>query len=166
MFNKNKKIKPKVGQESVWDYPRPPKMEKVSKHLKIFQGKNTIADTTRPVRILETSHPPVYYFPPENVNMEFLRENNKTTHCEWKGQAKYYDLIVEGKVIENIAWTYPSINEDYEEMEDYIAFYPGKLDACYVNGELVQAQPGDFYGGWVTSDIVGPFKGAPGTWGW
>ncbi len=166
MFGKSKKVKSKEGEESVWDYPRPPKMEKATKHLKIFHGKHTIADTIRPFRILETSHPPVYYFPPENVSMQFLKENNYTTRCEWKGEAKYYDMEIDGKLIKNVAWTYPNINKRYKEMEDYIAFYPGKFAACYVNGEPVQAQQGDFYGGWITSEIVGPFKGPPGTWGW
>lgn len=161
-----KHIEPKVGQESVWDYPRPPKLERTNKHLKIVFNGEIIAETNRAFRVLETSHPPVYYFPPEDVRMEFLHEEPYTSFCEWKGRASYYSLNVKGKGITNVAWFYKNPTDNFKEIENYIAFYPSNMDACYVDGELVQAQEGDFYGGWITKDIVGPFKGGTGTWGW
>lgn len=160
------KIKPEAGQESVWDYPRPPKLEPTSKHLKIVCGGEIIAETTRAFRVLETSHPPVYYFPPEDVRMEFLTKAAGASFCEWKGRAGYYDLRVGEKSVANAAWYYAAPTESFAAIKDYIAFYPSKMDACFVNDELVQSQQGDFYGGWITSEIVGPFKGGAGTWGW
>lgn len=161
-----KRIEPKAGQESVWDYPRPPKLEQTNKRLKIVFGGEIIAETTKAFRVLETSHPPVYYFPPSDVRMEFLTENSNSSFCEWKGRAGYYAMAVGGKRIVNAAWFYADPTESFAEIKNYIAFYPSKMDACYVDGELVNAQEGDFYGGWITGDIVGPFKGATGTWGW
>ncbi|MCD9187763.1 MAG: DUF427 domain-containing protein [Pyrinomonadaceae bacterium] len=161
-----KRIEPKEGQESVWDYPRPPRLEAVNKHLKIIFNGEVIAETNRAFRVLETSHPPVYYFPPEDVRMEFLTQVGGASFCEWKGRAGYYDLRVGEKKVANAAWFYPQPTESFKQIKDYPAFYPSKMDACYVNDELVQAQEGDFYGGWITSDIVGPFKGGAGTWGW
>lgn len=161
-----KRIEPKAGQESVWDYPRPPRLEPTNKHLKIIFNDEIIAETNRAFRVLETSHPPVYYFPPEDVRMEFLTENAQSSFCEWKGSASYYDLQVGKKLIKNAAWFYKNPTRSFAEIKDYLAFYPSKMDACYIDGELVQAQAGDFYGGWITKDIVGPFKGGAGTWGW
>lgn len=161
-----KRIEPKAGQESVWDYPRPPKLERTNKHLKIIFGGEIIAETNRAFRVLETSHPPVFYFPPEDVRIEFLTENASSSFCEWKGRASYYDLQVGDKLIKNAAWFYKNPSESFSEIKNYLAFYPSKMDECFVDGELVQAQEGDFYGGWITKDIVGPFKGGAGTWGW
>jgi len=161
-----KRIEPKGGQESVWDYPRPPKLEATSKRLKIILGGETIAETNRAFRVLETSHPPVYYFPMENVRMDFLTETANSSYCEWKGHAGYYALQVGEKRIENAAWFYENPTREFAEIKNYIAFYPSKMDACFVDDELVEMQQGDFYGGWITKDIVGPFKGAVGTWGW
>lgn len=161
-----KRIEPKAGQESVWDYPRPPKLELTNKHLKIVFNGETIAETNRAFRVLETSHPPVYYFSPEDVRMRFFTINSNSSFCEWKGAANYYDLRVGDKLIENAAWFYPNPTEAFAEIKSYLAFYPSKMDACYVNDEPVQSQAGDFYGGWITGDIVGPFKGGAGTWGW
>lgn len=161
-----KRIEPKAGQESVWDYPRPPKLEATNKHLKIVLGGEIIAETNRSFRVLETSHPPVYYFPPEDVRMEFLTEASGASFCEWKGSAGYYDLKVGEKTVKNAGWFYANPTKSFAEIKDFIAFYPSKMDACYVNDELVQSQKGDFYGGWITSEIVGPFKGGVGTWGW
>ncbi|CAN5426396.1 DUF427 domain-containing protein [soil metagenome] len=161
-----KRIEPKAGQESVWDYPRPPKLEATNKHLKIVFNGEIIAETNRAFRVLETSHPPVYYFPPEDVRMEFLSEAGGSSFCEWKGRAGYYDLQIGKKHVENIAWFYPNPTQNFAEIKGYLAFYPSKMDACFINDELVQAQKGDFYGGWITSEIVGPFKGGAGTWGW
>jgi uncharacterized protein (DUF427 family) len=116
--------------------------------------------------VLETSHPPVYYIPPADIKMEYLRPTGRQSWCEWKGRAGYYTVDVAGKQADNAAWTYPDPTAGFEAIKNYVAFYPGKMDACYVDGEQVQAQAGDFYGGWITNDIVGPFKGEPGTRGW
>jgi uncharacterized protein (DUF427 family) len=125
-----------------------------------------IAETNRAVRVLETSHPPVYYIPDGDVQQRFLSDSDHQSYCEFKGLATYYTLKVGEKVATNAAWSYHNPASGYESIKDYIAFYPGRVDACYVDGEHIQAQDGDFYGGWITSDIEGPFKGGPGTAGW
>jgi uncharacterized protein (DUF427 family) len=131
----------------------------------VFNGV-TIAETRRAKRVLETSHPPVYYLPPEDVEMVHLIEASGTSWCEWKGRASYYDVVVEGEEARRAAWTYHQPSEAFEIIKDHVAFYPGVMDACYVDGEQVRPQPGRFYGGWITDDVVGPFKGGPGTQGW
>ncbi len=161
-----KRIEPKAGQESVWDYPRPPKLELTSKHLKIIFNGEVVAETNRALRVLETSHPPVYYFPPEDVRMDFLTRASGSSFCEWKGSAGYYDLRVGDKSVANAGWFYANPTKAFAAIENYIAFYPSKMDACYLNDEPVESQAGDFYGGWITKEIVGPFKGGAGTWGW
>ena len=161
-----KRIVPKIGQESVWDYPRPPRLERTSKHLKIIFNGEIIAETNRAFRVLETSHPPVYYFPPEDVRMEFVSRTDGSSFCEWKGRAGYYDLQVGDKTVKNAGWFYQNPMQQFKQIENYIAFYPSKMDKCFVDEELVETQEGDFYGGWITKDIVGPFKGGAGTWGW
>lgn len=160
------RIEPGPGQESVWDYPRPPRLDPSTRHIVVIFNGVTLADTHSALRILETSHPPVYYIPPEDARMEYLSPTQRHSVCEYKGQASYYTIDVNGKVAENAAWYYPHPSRDYERLANAIAFYPGRMEACYVDGERVQAQPGDFYGGWITHDIVGPFKGEPGTMGW
>jgi len=157
---------PGPGQESVWDYPRPPRCEACSHHIEVFVEDVRIASTTSSRRILETSHPPVYYIPPEDVVMEHLFPSFGKTWCEWKGAASYYDLQIGDRLVSSIAWTYRDPKPPFEEVRDHLAFYPSRVDRCLVDGELVQSQPGDFYGGWITSRIVGPFKGSPGTMGW
>ena len=160
-------IKPTAGQESVWDYPRPPKLEKVSKTLKIIVEGEVIALTNRGYRVLETSHPPVYYFPPEDISQEYLRQvENARSFCEWKGEAFYVDVVVNGKTFSRIGWGYSNPTVAFAPIKDYLAFYAGRGSTCFVNEEEVLPQPGEFYGGWITSDIVGPFKGEPGSWGW
>ena len=165
MFNRQR-IEPKPGQESVWDYPRPPRLEKSNKQIQVVFNGEVIADTTNALRMLETSHPPVYYIPAADVKQEYLTQTNRQTFCEWKGKARYYALKVGDQEVANAVWDYPNPSSRYPEIVDHFAFYPAQMEACYIDGEQVQAQAGDFYGGWVTSDIVGPFKGAPGTWGW
>ncbi|WP_147869334.1 DUF427 domain-containing protein [Stieleria maiorica] len=160
------RIEPGPGQESVWDYPRPPRVEACQKHLTIIAGGITIGDTKRSFRVLETSHPPVYYLPPDDLRMDLLRPGSTGSFCEWKGHAHYFSLNGNGREIENVAWCYPTPSETFRAIAGYLAFYPGKMDVCLVDGEQVQAQAGDFYGGWITSDIVGPFKGGPGSLGW
>jgi uncharacterized protein (DUF427 family) len=162
----HERMTPGPGQESVWDYPRPPRVEDSSKHIQVIYNGVVVADTYRAKRVLETSHPPVYYLPPEDIKMEYLMSTNRATFCEWKGQAAYYTLRVGDKQAPNAAWFYPRPTSGFESLKDHIAFYPGFMDACFLNGERVQAQAGDFYGGWITADIVGPFKGGPGTRGW
>ena len=157
---------PEPGQESVWDYPRPPRVEDSGKHAEVFFNNILIADSTDSKRVLETSSPPVYYIPREDIEMKYLIPSGKMTVCEWKGRASYYTISVHGKRRENAAWYYPDPAPGYEAIKDYIAFYPQMMDACYLDGELVKAQAGRFYGGWITADIVGPFKGEPGTEGW
>lgn len=161
-----KRIEPGPGQESVWDYPRPPISEPCSKLIRIVFNGETIAETNRSIRVLETSHPPVYYIPPGDVRMQYLQRESGSSYCEWKGQAGYYTVKVENRKREKAAWSYNSPNSGFESIKDHIAFYPHKMDACYVDDEKVRAQEGSFYGGWITDDIVGPFKGGAGTMGW
>ena len=161
-----KRIAPGPGQESVWDYPRPPRLEPSARHVRIEFGGETIAETRAAFRVLETSHPPVYYVPPEDLRVEFLRRSDRQTVCEWKGIAIYYSVVVGECVAADAAWCYPDPEPAFAALARYVAFYPSRMDACFVDGERVTAQPGDFYGGWITPDIVGPFKGDPGTSGW
>lgn len=160
------RIEPGPGQESVWDYPRPPRLEDFPEHIQVIFNGVTIADTHKAKRVLETSHPPVYYIPPQDIQMTYLRPAPGTSWCEWKGQANYYTVVVGDKRAEEVAWFYPSPTPPFAALKDYVAFYAGSMDACYVDGERVQPQPGGFYGGWITQNIVGPFKGQPGTRGW
>ncbi len=160
------RIEPGPGQESVWDYPRPPRLEDTTKHICVVFGGVTIVDTRRAKRVLETSHPPVYYIPPDDIKMEHLVPVPRISFCEWKGQAGYYTVIVGERVALNAAWYYPEPTPPFRAIQNYVAFYAQLMDACYVDDELVRPQPGNFYGGWITSAIVGPFKGEPGTMGW
>ncbi|MBD1923580.1 DUF427 domain-containing protein [Microcoleus sp. FACHB-831] len=160
------RIAPGPGQESVWDYPRPPRVEESPKHIQIVFNGITIVDTRNARRVLETSHPPVYYIPQSDIKMEYLVHTSGGSFCEWKGSAIYYSVVAGDKQAPNVAWSYPNPTPAFELIKDCIAFYPQMMDACYVDGEQVEPQPGGFYGGWITKDIVGPFKGGPGTWGW
>lgn len=160
------RIEPQAGQESVWDYPRPPRLERSNKTIEIIFDGQTLAVTNRAFRVLETSHPPVYYLPPEDINREMLRPAAQTSFCEWKGTAHYYTIASGDKTAANAGWFYPDPTPEFEPIKNYVAFYPSRMDACFVDGERVQAQEGDFYGGWITKDIVGPFKGGAGSLGW
>jgi uncharacterized protein (DUF427 family) len=154
--------------ESVWDYPRPPRLEATSRLLRVTHAGAVVAETRRGMRILETSHPPVYYFPPGDVAMRLLRPSaRRGTFCEFKGVASYWDLLVEGlPPVTQVAWSYSDPSKAYAGLRDFLAFYASRVDACFVDEEQVSPQPGDFYGGWITSHVTGPFKGAPGTLGW
>jgi uncharacterized protein (DUF427 family) len=153
--------------ESVWDYPRPPRVEASTRRIRVVLGGETIVDTRRSFRVLETSHPPVFYVPIADIAAGTLEPAGAgTTFCEWKGAASYYDVVAGGDRSERGAWTYHEPARGFEQIRDAVAFYPGRMDACFVDEERVDAQPGDFYGGWITSDVVGPFKGALGTRGW
>jgi uncharacterized protein (DUF427 family) len=161
------RIEPGPGQESVWDYPRPPRLEDSSQRIRVVFNGVVIADTTHAKRVLETSHPPVYYLPPEDVQLQYFQPTPRSTFCEWKGVAAYFTIQVGERQATNAAWCYPQPSaERFRGIANYIAVYPSQMDACYVDDEAVQAQAGDFYGGWITSKIVGPFKGGHGTWGW
>jgi len=161
-----RRIKPKKGQESVWDYPRPPRLESCSLNIKIKFNNELIANTRGAKRVLETSHPPVYYIPPEDIKMQFLIPVQGKSWCEWKGIASYYSIKVKDEIAEKAAWYYPNPTAPFKSLRNYVAFYAGPMDACYVNGEKVTPQAGGFYGGWITKTIVGPFKGDPGTMFW
>ncbi len=154
------------GQESVWAYPRPAVAEPTAHALRVEFAGEVIAETRRGMRTLETSHPPTYYFPPEDVRMDRLVPVSRTSLCEWKGRARYHDVIAGGQRAAGAAWCYPDPTPPFAQLAGFIAFYPGCVDACFVDGERVVPQPGGFYGGWVTRHIAGPFKGGPGTAGW
>lgn len=158
---------PGPGQESVWDYPRPPRIEPARALIRVVFNDVTVAATDRALRVLETSHPPTYYIPRGDVRVEYLQqEQERTTVCEWKGRAAYFTVEVDEHRTEHAAWHYPEPTTRYAALKDYIAFYAGKMDACFVDDEQARPQPGGFYGGWITSDLAGPFKGSPGTIGW
>jgi uncharacterized protein (DUF427 family) len=160
------RIEPGPGQESVWDYPRPPKLEPRARRVQVVFHGVTLVDTVRAQRVLETSHPPVYYVPREDVRMEHLRPAAGRSYCEWKGWAEYFDVLVGGRTAPRAAWSYPDPTPAFAPIRGCLAFYAGPMDACCVDGERVTPQPGGFYGGWITADVVGPFKGVPGSGGW
>lgn len=161
-----KKVKPGPKQESVWDYPRPPKLEDCNELIRVEFNGQEIVRSERSKRVLETSHPPVYYIPQADISMDYLKPRSDTSFCEWKGRASYFDVVVDQMKASKAAWCYPDPTDRFKSIANYIAFYAHKMDACYVGDEQVDAQEGGFYGGWITSDIVGPFKGEPGSAGW
>jgi uncharacterized protein (DUF427 family) len=160
------RVKPGPGQESVWDYPRPPRVEESDRHVRVIFNGEVVADTRDAKRVLETSHPPVYYIPREHVRPGCLEPTDRETLCEWKGKAAYFSVVVGDERAENAAWSYPRPVRRFQAVRDHVAFYPSQMDACFVDGVRAEAQAGDFYGGWITPDIVGPFKGGAGTAGW
>ena len=157
---------PGPGQESVWDYPRPPRLEQFAGSITVELGGQVIASTTRAWRVLETSHPPSYYLPRAAFAEGVLRPASGSSWCEWKGRATYYDVVAAARQAVGAAWTYEQPNPRFSEITGAIAVMPCKVDRCTVNGEQVTPQPGGFYGGWVTSWITGPFKGGPDSFGW
>ncbi len=152
--------------ESVWDYPRPPALLRCERRVRIELGGATIADSTCALRVLETSHPPTVYVPPEDVAAGVLRPAGGRSLCEWKGAATYWDVESGERREERAAWSYPDPVLTYAALRDHLCFYPSRMDACWLGDERVAAQAGDFYGGWITAELVGPFKGGPGTLGW
>ncbi len=155
------------GQESVWDYPRPPRLEASTRHLRIVHRGITIADTVAALRTLETSHPPTWYLPPADIDMALLRASpQRGSVCEWKGRAAYWDVVVAGAVLPAVGWSYPAPTPAFAALRDHIAFYAAPLDSVTVDGAPVRPQPGGFYGGWITPDVAGPFKGGPGSQFW
>jgi uncharacterized protein (DUF427 family) len=161
------RIEPQAGQESVWDYPRPPALVPSSRRVRVEHAGMVVADTTRPIRVLETAGAPVWYLPPDDVRLDLLRPSDgRTTWCEWKGEATYFDLVVAGHVVRRAAWSYERPSPGFEPIAGYLAFYAGRVDRATVDEEEAIPQPGGFYGGWVTRDVVGPFKGEPGSEWW
>ena len=158
-------IEPKPGQESVWDYPRPPRLQKDFRKIQIRANGKIVAESQAAFRVLETASPPTFYIPPNDVDTESFTLGSSFSLCEWKGKANYWCMNVDGVFIEDIAWTYADPYPGFELIAGCFSFYPNRL-ACYVDGERVQAQAGQLYGGWITSEIVGPFKGEPGTENW
>ena len=157
---------PEPGQESVWDYPRPPRLETFDGSITIELGGRLIATTNHGWRVLETSHPPTYYLPRTAFADGVLRDAPGSSWCEWKGQASYFDVVSDAVVAPRAAWTYVNPTSGFEPIAGAIAVMAAAVDRCTVNGEVVVPQPGGFYGGWVTSWITGPFKGIPGSMGW
>jgi len=157
---------PGPGQESVWAYPRPAIAEPSDRHLRIVHRGIVVADTRRAIRTLETSHPPTWYFPPDAIDPALLRPGSGQSLCEWKGQARYHDIVIGDERLAGVGWSYPAPTPAFAALRDHIAFYAAPFDACYVDGERVVPQPGGFYGGWITSALAGPFKGIAGSRFW
>jgi uncharacterized protein (DUF427 family) len=160
------RVQPGPGQESVWDYPRPPRVEATAERVVVRLGGEIVADTRAALRVLETSHPPAYYLPRSAFRPGALVPARGSSVCEFKGRATYFSVRGGDAVAERAAWTYPRPMAGYEALADRVSLYPGRMDSCEVDGELVVPQEGGFYGGWITSRVVGPFKGSPGTLGW
>ena len=155
-----------ADQESVWDYPRPPALDPSTEHVVVTFAGTTLAESRRAVRVLETSHAPVYYLPPEDVRMDLLEPTSRRTFCEFKGAAAYADVVVGDRRSSAACWWYPTPTAGFAAIAGWIAFYPSRVDRITVDGEVVRPVGGDFYGSWVTSRVAGPFKGGPGTEGW
>jgi uncharacterized protein (DUF427 family) len=157
---------PAPGQESVWDYPRPPRVEPVSQPVRVEFAGRVLAETTRAFRVCETSSPPVYYIPAADVDLSAIVPSERTSFCEWKGVARYWTVQRKDRIAKDAGWSYPDPDDGLESIRDYLSFYPRRMDACYVGTDRVTPQPGFYYGGWVTPDLVGPFKGVPGSESW
>lgn len=153
--------------ESVWDYPRPPAVTPCESVVRVELAGTVLAESGAALRVLETSHPPTIYVPPNDVRGELLVPSAiRSTVCEFKGVAHYLDAVAGGRRVQAVGWTYPEPVPHYEALRDHVAFYPGRVDGAWIGNERVRAQEGDFYGGWITSRLAGPFKGAPGTRSW
>jgi len=165
-MNQIRRVEPSPGQESVWDYPRPPRLEPSAARLRVVFGDATIADTRGGFRVLETSHPPTYYFPADDILPGALQPTTGGSVCEWKGAARYFDVVSGTQRASRAAWAYPRPTHSFAALADMVAFMPAAMDQCLVDDEVVRPQPGGFYGGWITVSVVGPFKGDPGTSYW
>lgn len=159
------RVEPGPGQESVWDYPRPPRLEPTTRRVVVALAGVTVAESVRAHRVLETSQPPAYYIDPDDIRVDLLVPSTHSTFCEWKGRASYFDVVVDGVVAEAAAWTYRKPVPRFEAIRGHLAFYAQRLE-CSVDGEAVRGNEGTFYGGWITSAVVGPFKGGTGTAHW
>lgn len=160
------RIEPGPGQESVWDYPRPPRLEPSEATIEVVLGGVTIVNCAKSWRVLETAGPPVHYIDPVHFAAGTLQPCSTTSWCEWKGRASYFDLVAGGVTSSSAAWCYPQPTSAFLPIAGYVAVYAGRVDRVVLDGEEVRPQPGDFYGGWITSRVTGPFKGDPGTLGW
>ena len=160
------RVHPGPGQESVWDYPRPPRLEPAAARLRVVFAGTTVADTRRGFRVLETSHPPTYYIPFDDIVPGALRPTTGSSACEWKGIARYFDVVSGERVATRAAWSYPTPTAAFATLANAVAFMPALMDQCLVDDEVARPQPGGFYGGWITDSVVGPFKGEPGTVHW
>ncbi len=154
------------GQESVWSYPRPPIVVPSTRHVQVRFGGNVVCETRRALRLLETSHPPTWYLPRADFVAGSLRDAQGTSFCEWKGDASYLDVVAGTHVASRSAWTYRKPTAPFAILVDHVALYAAAMDGCFVDGQRVRPQPGGFYGGWITDDVAGPFKGIPGSMGW
>ena len=155
-----------AAPESVWDYPRPPRVEPAGEAVVVVLGGVEICRTTAALRVLETSHPPTYYLPRADFVHGALQPASGSSYCEFKGSAAYLDVVGGEVVAARAGWYYPEPSPGFEALRDHVALYAGRMDQVTVDGETVQPQPGGFYGGWITSRVVGPFKGGPGSRGW
>ena len=160
------RVEPGPGQESVWDYPRPPAVAPTASRIRVVHGGANIADTTSAIRVLETSQPPAFYIPRADIAVEHLASGGGRSFCEWKGPATYWSVVVDGVMTRDAAWSYESPTPRFVAIAGHLAFYARLMDECWVDEERVHANPGSFYGGWITSNVVGPFKGDPGTEYW
>ena len=160
------RVEPGPGQESVWDYPQPPRLEETFFELVVVCAGKELARTCDGIRVLEKGHPPTYYIPPKDVRHEYLHRNPREGWCEWKGPLCYYDLVIGNRRLQSVAWYHFNVKPMYAALINHVAFYPQFMDVCYVNGERVKPQPGRKFGGWVTRNVVGPFKGARGSEDW
>ena len=156
---------PGADQESVWDYPRPPRIVDDPRLVEVKVGPVLVARTTQSVRVLETASPPTFYLPPASIEPGLLERARGASRCEWKGTAVYWDVVVAGERLAEVAWSYPAPFSEFEALRDYVSFYPARIE-CFVGARRVLPQPGHFYGGWITPEVVGPFKGEPGSEHW
>ncbi len=154
------------GEESVWDYPRPPRLEPARLPVRVELGGVVLAESRRALRVCETASPPVYYVPADDVRMDLLEPSEHRSFCEWKGMARYWSARAGGPLVSEVAWSYSEPDAGFEALRDHLAFYPGRVDACFLGEERVRPQAGGFYGGWITDAVKGPFKGEPGTGHW
>ena len=158
---------PSAARESVWDYPRPPRVERADRRIRVLHRGVVVADSRQAWRVLETSHPPVYYLPADDIRMDLLEPvEGRSSYCEWKGTAAYFDVVVEGERVVRAAFTYPDPAYAFGPIAGHVAFYASAVDRCLVDDEVARPQPGGFYAGWITDDLEGPFKGESGTRHW
>ncbi|MFK8051352.1 MAG: DUF427 domain-containing protein [Woeseiaceae bacterium] len=159
-------VEPGPDQESVWDFPRPPSIQPVQKPVRVIYDGVTIVETNRAKRICETASPPTYYIPRSDIVEGALQPIDRSSLCEWKGNASYFDVGTGKRLARGAAWCYPRPYEEFVAIAGWVAFMPAAMDACYVGDDQVRPQPGGFYGGWITPELTGPFKGEPGTGHW
>jgi uncharacterized protein (DUF427 family) len=153
--------------ERVWDYPRPPAVVPCARRVRVELGGEVLADSVSALRVLETRHPPTVYVPGADIRSELLvMSSARSTWCEFKGAARYLDAVVGERRVSAVGWTYENPSPDYQSLRGHVAFYPGRVDGAWMDDERIEAQNSDFYGGWITADLIGPFKGPPGTLGW